>query len=148
MRISVNKLKGVLFSVFCFLVTLNSFGQQRGNFNKSIPNTSATVKALLEVKTPEQNKNQKTAFSGKGIRAHTFFAVLFLGYKTFLSSQDVPDRCGFTPSCSEYGLYATRKHGAIKGIIHTFDRLSRCNGYLDKSGYPYDDPTGKYIDDP
>jgi uncharacterized protein len=51
----------------------------------------------------------------------------FLGYKTFVSSQD-QSRCNFSPSCSEYGLLAVKKYGIIRGGISTFDRLTRCNG--------------------
>jgi uncharacterized protein len=52
---------------------------------------------------------------------------LFLFYKTVLSSQD-QNRCNFHPSCSEYGLQAVKKLGMVRGVICTFDRLSRCNG--------------------
>ncbi|MDO8368634.1 MAG: membrane protein insertion efficiency factor YidD [Saprospiraceae bacterium] len=55
------------------------------------------------------------------------FSGLFLFYKSFLSSQD-NQRCGFHPSCSEYGLEAVKKLGVIRGILCTCDRLSRCNG--------------------
>ncbi|MFN0036375.1 MAG: membrane protein insertion efficiency factor YidD [Saprospiraceae bacterium] len=53
---------------------------------------------------------------------------LFLFYKSFFSSQD-NQRCSFHPSCSEYGLEAVKKFGVVRGIIGTFDRLTRCNGF-------------------
>jgi putative component of membrane protein insertase Oxa1/YidC/SpoIIIJ protein YidD len=52
---------------------------------------------------------------------------LFLFYKTVLSSQD-QNRCNFHPSCSEFGLHAVKTFGLFRGVICTFDRLSRCNG--------------------
>jgi putative membrane protein insertion efficiency factor len=54
------------------------------------------------------------------------FSGLFLFYKSFLSSQDAIS-CVFYPSCSVYGYQAVQKHGVIRGIIETFDRLSRCH---------------------
>jgi putative membrane protein insertion efficiency factor len=58
----------------------------------------------------------------------TVFSGLFLVYKSFLSSQD-NQRCSFHPSCSEYGLEAVKKYGIVRGMISTFDRLTRCNGF-------------------
>ena len=52
---------------------------------------------------------------------------LFLGYKTFVSSQD-GNRCSFHPSCSEYSIQVVREKGIIVGGLMTCDRLIRCNG--------------------
>jgi len=38
-------------------------------------------------------------------------------------------RCRFTPSCSEYGEEAVRRHGAIKGGWLTIRRISRCHPF-------------------
>jgi hypothetical protein len=35
-------------------------------------------------------------------------------------------RCRFTPSCSEYGRLAIRRHGFLPGAWLTFGRLARC----------------------
>jgi putative membrane protein insertion efficiency factor len=35
--------------------------------------------------------------------------------------------CRFSPSCSEYSKEAVQRHGIQRGLILTFDRLSRCN---------------------
>lgn len=56
------------------------------------------------------------------------FSGLFLFYKSFFSSQD-NQRCSFHPSCSEYGLEAVKKFGVLRGMVSTFDRLTRCNGF-------------------
>jgi len=55
------------------------------------------------------------------------FSGLFLFYKFAISSQDY-NRCTFHPSCSEYGILAVKKHGALGGMLATLDRLQRCNG--------------------
>lgn len=54
--------------------------------------------------------------------------ILFNGYKSYLSSQDL-NSCTFYPSCSEYGLQAIQKRGLVMGMAKTFDRLSRCHGF-------------------
>lgn len=54
------------------------------------------------------------------------FSGLFLFYKSFLSSQDAIS-CVFHPSCSVYGYQTVKKNGILKGMLDTFDRLSRCH---------------------
>lgn len=77
----------------------------------------------------------------------TVFSGLFLMYKAFFSSQD-NQRCGFHPSCSEYGLEAVKKLGVLRGMISTFDRLTRCNGFspnqyeIDYQNKALKDPVG------
>jgi len=34
--------------------------------------------------------------------------------------------CRFYPSCSDYGLEAIQKHGALKGLFLTVKRIVRC----------------------
>lgn len=51
---------------------------------------------------------------------------LFLGYKSFISSQD-GSRCAFHLTCSEYALVAIKRQGLIVGSINFFDRFARCN---------------------
>lgn len=72
------------------------------------------------------------------------FSGLFLFYKSFISSQDV-QRCSFTPSCSVYGMEAIKEKGILKGMVLTFDRLTRCNG-LSPEKYSIDPETGKFYD--
>ena len=73
------------------------------------------------------------------------FSVLFVGYKTFLSSQDM-GACVFHPSCSEYGIQSIKKKGIIAGMVDTFDRLTRCHPFpgnkyqLDLEKMKYYDP--------
>lgn len=36
-------------------------------------------------------------------------------------------RCKYYPSCSNYGLQAVRRHGAVKGLALAVWRVLRCN---------------------
>ncbi|MEZ5173867.1 MAG: membrane protein insertion efficiency factor YidD [Bacteroidia bacterium] len=76
-----------------------------------------------------------------GVRNNTneiqyVFSGLFLFYKFAISSQD-NNRCSFHPSCSEYGILAVKKFGAVSGMLATLDRLQRCNG-LSPENYKID----------
>ena len=42
--------------------------------------------------------------------------------------------CRFTPTCSNYGIEAIKKHGSFKGSILTIKRIIRCNPFT-KPGY-------------
>ena len=42
--------------------------------------------------------------------------------------------CIFTPTCSEYGIEAVKKHGALKGLFLTVWRILRCNPFS-KGGF-------------
>jgi len=76
----------------------------------------------------------------------SFVKRSFIFYKRFISSQDI-DACVFIPSCSEYAIDVTKKHGKLVGGIMTFDRLLRCNGSANKQ-YEFDKNTKKFIDVP
>lgn len=49
-------------------------------------------------------------------------------------SPHTPPSCRFTPTCSEYGIEAIRKHGALKGGWLTLKRIGRCHPW-GGSGY-------------
>lgn len=38
-------------------------------------------------------------------------------------------RCRFHPSCSEYGIQALRRHGAVRGGWLTLRRIGRCHPF-------------------
>ncbi|HDS07384.1 MAG TPA: membrane protein insertion efficiency factor YidD [Bacteroides sp.] len=75
------------------------------------------------------------------------FKLAYLGYKEFLSSQDV-DACVFHPSCSNYAIEAIDKRGVLTGLLDGFDRLSRCHPFVGKDDYPVITGEGKYHDPP
>ncbi len=43
-------------------------------------------------------------------------------------------KCPYIPTCSQYGLEAIEKYGAVKGGIMAFWRILRCNPFS-KGGY-------------
>ena len=73
------------------------------------------------------------------------FVVLILFYRKAISPF-LPNSCRYTPTCSQYGLDAFRKHGLLKGFFLTARRILSCNPW-GGSGY---DPvpekcTWKYV---
>ena len=49
-------------------------------------------------------------------------------------SPHTPPSCRFTPTCSQYGVEAIRKYGALKGGWLTLKRIARCHPW-GGSGY-------------
>jgi putative membrane protein insertion efficiency factor len=45
----------------------------------------------------------------------------------YIISPILPMACRFTPTCSDYGIQAVRKHGAFKGTVLAMRRILRCN---------------------
>jgi len=56
------------------------------------------------------------------------FIWLIAFYRKVISPM-TPPSCRFYPTCSEYGLEAFRKHGAIKGFILTSKRILKCQPF-------------------
>lgn len=48
------------------------------------------------------------------------------GYQLFISPV-LPGSCRYWPSCSQYGMQAIARHGALKGGWLTLWRVLRCN---------------------
>lgn len=72
-------------------------------------------------------------------------SAVFLFYKTFISSQDMPT-CIFTPSCSVYAVEAFQKKGVLTGWLSAFDRLSRCHGLFSPHHYHFDINKKRFYD--
>jgi putative component of membrane protein insertase Oxa1/YidC/SpoIIIJ protein YidD len=136
----VNKLKILLLIVFLPGPFFCSAQQLK------IPSTKGTLDEIT--KNNASSDHRTFAFKKDQGVIGIIFSSLFYGYKAFLSSQDRPTRCAFTPSCSEYGLLAVRKYGVVPGMIRSFDRLSRCNNFVERAGYTEDEKTGFFIDHP
>ena len=60
--------------------------------------------------------------------------ILLIKIYRLLISPLLGKNCIYTPSCSEYGIIALRKHGIFKGSFLTAKRILRCNS-LFKGGY-------------
>lgn len=57
---------------------------------------------------------------------------LFIGLIKFYRaaiSPFTPSTCRFYPTCSEYGLEAFKRFGAIKGSYLTIKRISKCQPF-------------------
>lgn len=54
------------------------------------------------------------------------FVFLIKLYQLVLSPL-LPNACRYTPTCSQYGIEALRKHGLLKGSWLTFKRIASCN---------------------
>jgi uncharacterized protein len=59
--------------------------------------------------------------------------LLIKAYRNFISPL-TPASCRYTPTCSEYGIQAIKKHGALKGSWLAIKRISSCNPW-GGSGY-------------
>ena len=60
--------------------------------------------------------------------------VLLIKFYQLCISPLTPPSCRFTPTCSQYGLEAFKKHGPIKGLYLTTRRILRCHPW-GGSGY-------------
>ena len=49
-------------------------------------------------------------------------------------SPNIGNRCKYVPTCSQYGLEAIEKYGALKGGLLTVWRILRCNPFSE-GGY-------------
>ncbi|WP_082418426.1 membrane protein insertion efficiency factor YidD [Corynebacterium lowii] len=47
-------------------------------------------------------------------------------YQIYLSPLKMGSTCRFEPSCSAYALDAVKSHGAWRGVLLAFARLSKC----------------------
>lgn len=72
---------------------------------------------------PETNQD-RVVFPSIKVAALTSIRL----YQNFVSPQTMPT-CHFYPSCSHYSHQAIQRHGFIKGIIMSAERLSRCTAW-------------------
>ena len=62
------------------------------------------------------------------------FIGLIKFYRKYISGMKTTPTCKFIPTCSEYGIEAMEKYGALKGGLLTIWRILRCNPFS-KGGY-------------
>ena len=62
------------------------------------------------------------------------FIGLIKFYRKYISGVKTTPTCKFIPTCSEYGIEAIEKYGALKGGFMTIWRILRCNPFS-KGGY-------------
>ena len=61
------------------------------------------------------------------------FILIIKFYRKYIS-QMKSTKCPYTPTCSQYGLEAIEKYGALKGGMLAAWRILRCNPFS-KGGY-------------
>lgn len=59
----------------------------------------------------------------------TLFLLLIRLYRKFISPLKGRATCRFYPTCSQYALEAVSKYGALKGVLLTVKRLSKCHPF-------------------
>jgi putative membrane protein insertion efficiency factor len=63
-------------------------------------------------------------------KLYNLLSLPFIGlirfYQLAISPWLAP-RCRFTPTCSQYGIDALRKHGPVKGTWLTLKRIAKCH---------------------
>jgi putative membrane protein insertion efficiency factor len=62
------------------------------------------------------------------------FIALIRLYQLVISPWLGP-KCRYTPTCSQYGIEALKKHGLLKGGWLTIKRIARCHPW---GGHGYD----------
>ena len=62
------------------------------------------------------------------------FLILLIKIYQYTLSPLIGQNCRYTPTCSNYGIEAIRKYGAIKGGWLTIKRVASCNPW-GGSGY-------------
>ncbi|MFS0672542.1 membrane protein insertion efficiency factor YidD [Ornithinibacillus sp. 179-J 7C1 HS] len=58
-----------------------------------------------------------------------FIVIGLIKFYRSAISPFTPSTCRFYPTCSEYGLEAVRRFGAIKGSYLTIKRISKCHPF-------------------
>lgn len=62
------------------------------------------------------------------------FFILIIRFYQITLSPILPASCRYTPTCSQYGVEAIKKHGPFKGGVLTIKRLLSCHPW-GGSGY-------------
>jgi len=130
--------KYLLISLFIITNLLCSFAAD------GQPLVEADLKTLFDPAEKVHQDYTKPIKESKNEIDVTISTTFFL-YKTFISYQNVPE-CVFTPSCSEYSVEACQKQGLLIGWVNTFDRLSRCHGFVKQGHYPFDNKKYRFYD--
>ena len=71
-------------------------------------------------------KSKKVSQPRRFLSAQIFFLGQIRLYQLLLSEQQ-PDACNFSPSCSHFAYQAIKKKGPLEGALMAIDRLQRCN---------------------
>ena len=56
-------------------------------------------------------------------------------YQKSISPSLGANKCGFSPTCSQYEIESLEEHGALKGTMFALWRILRCNPFNKNTGY-------------
>lgn len=65
----------------------------------------------------------------------SFPFILLIKLYQWIISPLLGPKCRYTPTCSQYGIEAFKKHGPLKGFWLTLKRVSKCHPW---GGHGYD----------
>ena len=89
----------------------------------------AEVQSHVIAASPDQVEEQSgTNVVGRCGLLARFAIWLIRQYQRFLSPI-FGGQCRFYPSCSQYGILAIQKHGALLGSLKTIWRICRCQPF-------------------
>ena len=91
---------------------------------------------VLEILYPDRNYTIRIFLNNEkedGIVLKSILIFLIKFYRKYISPMK-STKCPYCPTCSEYGLQAVQKYGAIKGGLLAAWRILRCNPFS-KGGY-------------
>lgn len=111
----------IIFSIIVFKATISA---------QILSSDLLLIKQKNESVIPEKNIRKYTNLSKNKWQAYnpinlTFSGLMFF-YQNVLSNQ-VNAGCIYSPSCSEFSKQCIKKHGLVKGIFLSADRVQRCN---------------------
>jgi len=108
--------------------------------------SSPKIAKLARLNKPDNHSNNYNEYLKRSSNElEATVAILFIGYKNFLSSQDM-NSCVFSPSCSVYAIESFQHNNPFEAYLKTFDRLARCHPLVAKKEYPYNYQIQKYYD--
>ena len=61
------------------------------------------------------------------MKVFNYLLILPIKLYQWLISPFLPNACRYSPTCSQYGIEAIKKHGVFKGSWLTIKRISRCH---------------------
>jgi putative membrane protein insertion efficiency factor len=88
--------------------------------------STATAYGQSEPMWDFSKKQTKVNQSRTFLSAQIFLVGQIRLYQLLLSEQQ-PDACNFSPSCSHFAYRAIMKKGSLEGTLMAIDRLQRCN---------------------
>lgn len=72
------------------------------------------------------------------MKLNKLFILIIKFYQRYISPiKPKRIKCRFYPTCSRYAILAFEKHGTIKGLKMTLNRLKRCNPHNTESCIDY-----------